>query len=113
MAFLPFGAWAMLAPRSFFEQLAEFHPYNQHFVQDIGAFQLGIGAVLLVAALRPGIDALTVALLGSGVGGAAHAVSHMVGHELGGKPTSDIPMFSVIAVVLLVTGAMRARAMTR
>jgi len=109
-AFVPFGAWAMLAPRSFFEQLAEFHPYNQHFVQDIGAFQLGLGAVLLVVALRPAIDALTAALLGTGVGAAAHAVSHVVGHDLGGKPASDIPMFSVVAVVLLVIGALRLRA---
>jgi len=112
-AFLPFGAWAMLAPRSFFEQLAEFHPYNQHFVQDIGAFQLGLGVVLLVVAIRPAIDALTSALLGTGVGAAAHAVSHVVGHDLGGKPASDIPMFSVVAAVLLVIGALRLRARDR
>lgn len=112
-AFLPFGAWAMLAPRSFFERLAEFHPYNEHFIQDIGAFQLGLGAVLLVVALRPAIDALTAALLGTGVGAAAHAVSHVVGHDLGGKPASDIPMFSVVAVVLLAAGALRARGVVR
>lgn len=112
-AFLPFGLWAMLAPRSFFDQVAEFHPYNQHFVQDIGAFQLGIGAVLVLAAVRPALDALTTALLGAGVGAAAHVVSHVVGHDLGGTPSSDIPMFTVIALVLLVVGGVRLRAVTR
>lgn len=113
LAFLPTGLWAMVDPRSFFEQVAEFHPYNQHFLQDIGAFQIGLGVVLLLVALRPRIDALTAVLLGTGVGGAAHAVSHVVGHDLGGRPSSDIPMFTVIALILLCAGALRARALAR
>ena len=113
IAFLPFGLWAMVAPRSFFDQVAEFHPYNQHFVQDIGAFQLGLGAVLLLAAARPALDGLTLALLGSGIGAAAHVVSHVVGHDLGGTPSSDIPMFTAIALVLLVVGGLRLRESTR
>lgn len=110
LAFLPFGAWAILAPQSFFERVAEFHPYNEHFIQDIGGFQLGLGAVLLIAAARPAVDSLTVALLGAGAGAAAHAVSHMVGHDLGGTPATDIPLFSMIAVLLLAAGGLRARA---
>jgi hypothetical protein len=39
----------MVDPRSFFTALAAFEPYNQHFIQDIGAFQIGLGAVLLLA----------------------------------------------------------------
>lgn len=113
VAFLPAGLWAMVAPRSFFEQVAEFHPYNQHLLQDIGAFQLGLGAVLLLVALRPRIDALTAALLGTGVGGTAHAVSHVLGHDLGGKPWSDIPMFTAIGLILLCAGVLRARALAR
>ena len=42
-----FGAWAMVSPSTFFEVLARFEPYNQHFLQDIGALQIGFGAVLL------------------------------------------------------------------
>jgi hypothetical protein len=112
-AFLPAGLWAMADPRSFFDQVAEFHPYNQHFVQDVGAFQLGLGAVLLIVALWPRIDALAAALLGTGIGGTAHAVSHVIGHDLGGRPWSDIPMFTVIGLLLLGAGAIRARALAR
>jgi hypothetical protein len=59
------GAFALIAPRSFFETVARFEPYNQHFIQDIGAFQIGLGVVLLLAAVPAYADALAVALLGN------------------------------------------------
>ena len=105
ISFALFGAWAMAAPESFFDRIALFEPYNQHLLQDIGAFQLGLGAVLLLATLAPALDSLTVALLGTGVGAAAHAISHVIGRDLGGKPSSDIPMFVVLAALLVGAGA--------
>lgn len=109
ISFAPFGVWAMAAPESFYERVARFEPYNQHFVQDIGAFQLGLGAVLMLATFAPALETLTVALLGTGVGAVAHAISHIIGRELGGKPASDIPMFIVIGVLLVGAGAWQAR----
>jgi len=109
IGFVAPGAWAMIDPESFFDVLANFEPYNRHFVQDIGAFQVGLGAVLLLAGLSARPDALTVALLGVGLGGALHAVSHVVGRELGGTPARDIPAFAGLAVVLLAVGAVRWR----
>jgi hypothetical protein len=101
------GLWAMAGPRSFFDAVAAFEPYNQHLIQDIGAFQLGLGAVLiLVLVVR---DALAAALLGVGIGSAAHVVSHVVGHDLGGTPELDIPFFSLITVLLLSAGMVRWR----
>lgn len=102
-----FGLWAMVSPKSFFEQLAQFEPYNQHFIQDIGAFQLGLGAVLLLA-LRYS-DSLASGLLGAGVGSAAHVVSHAIGIDLGGTPAVDIPVFALLSAALLVGGVMRIR----
>lgn len=103
------GLWAMVDPQSFFERLALFEPYNQHFLQDLGALQIGLGAVLLLAGLVPTLDALTVALVGVGIGGALHAVSHVIGIDLGGRPAVDIPVFGGLAIVLLVAGVMRWR----
>ena len=103
------GLWAMADPQSFFERVALFEPYNQHLLQDVGAFQIGLGAVLILAALLPSLDALTVALVGVGIGGALHAVSHVIGIDLGGRPAVDIPVFGGLAVVLLVAGVMRWR----
>ena len=99
------GLWAMVDPQSFFERVALFEPYNQHFLQDVGAFQVGLGAVLLLAGLMPRLAAVTVALVGVGIGTALHAVSHVMGSDLGGNPGTDIPLFSVSALILLWAGA--------
>lgn len=107
--FVALGVWAMVDPQSFFEALARFEPYNQHFLQDIGAFQVGLGVVLLLAGLSARADALTVALVGVGVAAALHAVSHIIGHELGGDPDREIPSFAAMAVALLAAGGLRWR----
>jgi hypothetical protein len=103
------GLWAMIVPQSFFEAVATFEPYNQHFLQDIGAFQIGLGATLLLAGLKPSLASVTVALVGVGLGAAFHAISHVVGIDLGGKPATDIPVFTVVALVLLWAGAVSWR----
>jgi hypothetical protein len=104
------GLMAMAAPETFFDSVATFDPYNQHFIQDLGAFQIGLGAVLLIAVFARG-DAITAALLGVGVGAVAHTISHIFGTDLGGKPASDIPMFAILSVVLLAAGIGRLRAL--
>ena len=113
---LALGVWAMVGPRSFFDALSTSAPYNLHFLQDIGAFQIGLGAVLLLAVLPGRVDGLAVALLGVGVGAALHTVSHIVGRDLGGTPATDIPFFAVLAALLLAAGLFRwrqARAVAR
>ena len=109
VGFVGFGAWAMLSPRSFFDTLARFEPYNQHFVQDIGAFQIGLGAVLLLAVAIRHADALAAALLGTGLGAALHVVSHVIGMDLGGSPAIDLPVFGALAALLLIAGIIRWR----
>ena len=109
VGFVALGAWAMVDPRSFFDALARFESYNRHFLQDIGAFQIGLGVVLLLASLPVRADGLAVALLGVGVGATLHTVSHVVGHDLGGTPETDIPFFAVLAILLLVAGGFRWR----
>lgn len=103
--FLGFGLWAFLDASSFFEQMAHFDPYNAHFVHDIGAFQVGIGATLAVALWRRS-DALLAALAGAGIGSAFHLVAHIQDHDLGGKDT-DVFVFAVVAALLLVGAGSR------
>ena len=106
---LAIGVWALVDPRSFFETVATFEPYNQHFLQDVGAFQIGLGAVLLLAALPAHTDGLAVALVGVGLGSALHALSHLVGIDLGGRPETDIPFLAIMTVLLLAAGWLRWR----
>ena len=109
IGFVALGVWAMADPHSFFEAVARFEPYNQHFLQDVGAFQVGLGVVLLLAGLSGRADGLTVALIGVGAAATLHTVSHIVGRDLGGVPDRDIPAFAVIAAILLATGGWRWR----
>ena len=107
--FLGSGFWAMVAPKAFFEAAAAFEPFNAHLIRDIGAFMLGLGTVLLLAAAKPTADALAVVLCGVGVGAVAHTVSHVVDHDLGGTPVADIPLWSLLSLVLLWAGVKRWR----
>ncbi|MEP7215838.1 MAG: hypothetical protein ABI782_06250 [Anaerolineaceae bacterium] len=97
------GVWPLVDSRSFFDQLATFEPYNAHFLHDIGAFQLGIGATL-AAALWKRHDAIFAALAGAGIGTAVHSGTHIADHADGGKD-SDVFVFGVLAALLL-AGAM-------
>lgn len=101
---LMFGLWALFAPRSFFETVATFEPFNAHLIHDLGAFQIGIGATLLVALLIS--DALMVVLAGSGVGAALHFITHLIDRDLGGRST-DPAMFGIVAAVVVGTACVR------
>ena len=102
--FLIGGLWAFFAPRSFFESVANFPPYNRHFLHDLGSFQIGIGATLL-AALR-WRDGLFVALTGTAVGAGFHAASHFIDESLGGRSTDP---YSLLAFALLVVAGVALR----
>ena len=104
------GLWAFLDPRSFFEQLATWPPYNEHFLHDLGALQLGLGAVLVLAAVTS--DALFVALGGVGIGSAIHALSHVIDLGEGGRD-SDPFIFGILALILLAAAWFRRGALRR
>jgi hypothetical protein len=101
------GAWALVAPESFYVTIAPFAPYNQHFLHDVGAFQLGLGVALLLA-LRWN-DGLIVALGANVVAGAAHMLSHVMDSQLGGH-AYDIPNLTLLVLLPLLGLALRARA---
>lgn len=95
------GAWAFVAPRSFYDQAATFPPYNVHFLHDIGALSIGLGAVIALALL--GASALRAALLGVGIGSALHVLSHVIDYDLKSDP-ADIVGLVVITVAALAAG---------
>jgi len=99
VAFLAFGLWPFIDPQSFYDELAPWPPYNEHFLHDIGAFQIGIG-VALALALWQRSNALFAALGGAGAGAAFHAAAHFIDHGDGGKDT-DVYVFGVMAALLL------------
>ena len=56
---LSVGIWALLAPRSFYDDfpaagrgwVSAFGPYNEHLVRDVGALNLALGVLLVLAAI--------------------------------------------------------------
>ncbi len=104
--FLLPGVWAFVAPQSFYDNLATFPPYNPHLVRDIGAFQIGIGVALLLAAVWS--DARGIALAGAAAAAIVHVVSHVIDRDRGGND-SDVFVFGALAAILLVAAAIRWR----
>jgi len=110
LAFVAFGTWAFAKPRSFFDALAVFPPFNEHFIHDVGAFQIGLGLALLLSLVSA--DSLLVALAAVGLGQTVHAVAHWIDRDLGGKP-SDPWLMTALAAVLVAGAVIRRRGRRR
>lgn len=92
------GVWAFVAPRSFFDVVATFPPFNEHLFHDLGAFQGALGATLLIGLrVRNG---LIVAMLGNLLGATAHFISHLIDSDLGGRSTDPIAMGFLAAALV-------------
>ena len=78
---LAIGIWAFFAPASFAEFVA--FPYSRHLMHDVGVFQIGIGATMLLALLWA--DSIMVVLAGYVVGSGFHVVAHIIDRHIGGN----------------------------
>jgi hypothetical protein len=68
------GLAMLLAPMWFFVTIGTFPPFNRHYTGDMGAFQLALGAGLLVAARTPARQRLLIA--SAAVGNLLHMLNH-------------------------------------
>ena len=98
------AVWCLAAPGSFAD-FVEF-PRHEHFVHDLGAFQLGLAVSLLLALLWA--DGLATALGGFFVANAVHAVNHAGDLDLGGRD-SDPWLIGAMAVFVGVALVVRLR----
>jgi hypothetical protein len=81
---LTVGLWALLVPRSFYEDfplpgrdwVSALGPYNEHLVRDVGALNLALGVLLVAAAILLERRLVQVSL----VAWLAYAVPHFVFH---------------------------------
>lgn len=98
------GVWCLAAPRSFADAVN--FPYSEHFIHDLGAFQVGIGITLLLAVAWS--DGLALALAGFLVANTVHAVNHAVDLNLGGRG-SDPWLLGAGSLLIAVALALRLR----
>src|SRR2546428_12761479 len=93
---LAFGLWAFFDPQSFYDQIALFSPYNEHLLHDVGAFQVGLGAALLLRLVCMS-HALLVALAGAGVGAVLDFIAHGDDTDPGGLGGDQFALVGVAA----------------
>jgi uncharacterized membrane protein len=104
------GLWAFAAPDNFYSSVAVFAPYNQHFLHDGGAFQVGLGVALILGAIWT--EALFAATLAVLVGSLLHFVAHLEDRALGGRP-SDFVILGLICVMVGIAAALAPRRVVR
>ncbi|HVL81536.1 MAG TPA: hypothetical protein VM840_08095 [Actinomycetota bacterium] len=104
------GIWAFASPATFYERVASYPPPNMHLIRDIGAFQFGLGATLLVSLVRN--DGPLVALVGTAAGSVLHFFSHVIDAGRGGRPTDPLSI-GLLTVVVVLAAVWRARSVGR
>jgi PPOX class probable F420-dependent enzyme len=98
------GIWCLIDPGSFAESVG--FGEHVHFLHDIGAFQLGLGATLLLALIWS--DALATALAGFIVANTVHTANHVMDLNLGGS-AAQAWLLGAVSVALVVAFALRLR----
>jgi PPOX class probable F420-dependent enzyme len=98
------GTWSLFWPQSFAE-FVDF-PYHEHFLHDVGAFQIGIGSTLLLALIWS--DALATALAGFLLANTIHVVNHVEDLHLGGN-VAQVWALAVLSVLTAAAFALRLR----
>lgn len=88
---LPAGFWLLIDPVSF-ANTVNFPPHI-HFEHDAGAFQLGIGTMLLLSLVWR--DGPVLLLTGFLVANTIHAVNHAVDLDLGGRASDPWALLAV------------------
>ena len=104
LSMLGAGVWALVWPRDF-AQAVQF-PYSEHFLHDLGAFQIGVGIGLLLALVWR--DALACALAAFAVLNTIHAVNHAVDLDIGGRD-SDPWLLAALSVAVVLALRQRLR----
>jgi len=98
------GVWCLIDPRSFAELVG--FPAHEHFVHDVGAFQVVLGVTLLLALIWS--DALATVLAGYVVANTVHTANHIVDLDLGGSALQAWAL-GAASVMLIVAFVLRLR----
>lgn len=98
------GIWCLVDPGSFAESVG--FDVHEHFLHDIGAFQLGLGVTLLLALIWS--DALATAIAGFIVANTVHTVNHVLDLDLGGS-AAQAWLLGAVSVALVAAFVVRLR----
>ena len=101
------GLAMLLVPMWFFVTIGTFPPFNRHYTGDMGAFQLALGAGLLVAARTPARQRLLIAI--AAAGNLLHMLNHaydaLISRATLGYWLADTGPLLVLTLALLLVSA--------
>ena len=114
---LGLGVVMVLAPRTFFDEIASYGAFNDHYIRDVASFYLALGAVLLVAVARASwqVPLLVFALLQY----ALHVINHLWDIAdaepswIGPANVASLALIAIVIVWLLRGGRERGDASPR
>ena len=114
---LTIGLWNQFWPRSFYDDFPTVSltpPFAEHYARDFGGASLGLGIVLLAAAIVPRTVLVVPALLGVTAFGLPHFVFHLhhLGHASPGEAAFLVTTTGLVAALpplLLVLALVRMR----
>lgn len=91
------GLSIVIAPRRFYEALADFGPYGPHYLRDAATTNLALAVAFYVAWQRPAwrVPVLTVA----GLQALFHAINHFV--DIPDAETAFVGWFDAISLLVL------------
>jgi hypothetical protein len=106
------GVWALLAPHSFYSDfpaggssgwVSRLGPYDEHLVRDVGGLFIGLGVLMLLAALWLGRELVRAAA----VTWLLFSAPHLIFHVLNLEPyrTADA-IASMVTIALTVLGGL-------
>lgn len=75
------GVWCLIDPNSCADAVG--FEAHRHFLHDVGAFQLGLGVILMLALIWG--DALATVLAGYILANSVHTVNHVIDLDIGGS----------------------------
>jgi len=112
--------WATVAPRSFYDDfpgggrawVSPSGPYNEHLVRDVGAFNIGLLVVAILAAVTLERRLVQASLLASIAAGTPHLIFHLTDTEslsTGDNIASLTGLFLIVAVPLALLPMTRRR----
>lgn len=91
------GVWAYSSPSGFAEFVR--FPSHEHFLHDVGAFQVGLGLMLLFALIWA--DAVALVLTAFLAANTLHAVAHFADLDLGGTLWSAVVLAAASVLIAL------------
>jgi len=104
---LAVGVWAFLSPGTFYEAVAKYPPENDHFLKDVGSWNVALGMAALIAYRTPSWRRGMLAVLAVQYG--LHAISHAIDLDQADPRATGVATLVLLIAAAVLVAALYAR----